>query len=331
MDATRYYSSCIKHGNRNLLGYGDDWLTSILDHLIMEKKHIQNFIILNISMLFVSTSGVLGRIIALPPPLTIWSRSIIAFVLLGGYVFLKKISFQINFRKNGGVVFLSGVLMAAHWVTYFFALQWSNVAIGMLSLFTYPILTVLMEPFFFPIRYQKRHLGLGVLILLGVFLLAPSYDLDNDITKGILMGLISSFCYSLRNVMLKKRIASLDGSVLMFYQMGISALLLLPALFYFEAESFQAKLPFIFLLGILTTAIGHTLFLNSFKHFSIGTVSIMSGIQPIYGILLGLFFLNEIPSYRSTLGGLLIILTVLIEQRSTRSTPDKKVSLNKKI
>ena len=62
----------------------------------MEKKHLQNFIILNISMLCVSTSGVLGRIIALPPPLTIWSRSIIAFVLLGGYVFLKKISFQIN-------------------------------------------------------------------------------------------------------------------------------------------------------------------------------------------------------------------------------------------
>lgn len=297
----------------------------------MQKTHLQHFIILNIAMLFISTSGVLGRYINLPPPLTIWSRSIIAFILLGGYVLFKKKSFNIDFKKNGGTVVFSGILMAGHWIAYFFALQWSNVAIGMLSLFTYPILTILMEPFFFPVKYQKRHLWLGIMILLGVFLLAPSYDLENDITKGILVGLFSSLCYSLRNVLLKKRIATIDGSVLMFYQMGVSAVLLLPALSYFEMTTYQDKLPFILLLGILTTAVGHTLFLNSFKNFSIGTVSIMSSIQPIYGILFGIVFLSEIPSFRSIIGGLLIFMTVFIEQKSTQTKPEKKVSLNKKI
>jgi drug/metabolite transporter (DMT)-like permease len=81
----------------------------------------------------------------------------------------------------------------------------------------------------------------------------------------------------------------------------------------------------------LTTAVGHTLFLNSFKNFSIGTVSIMSSIQPIYGILFGIVFLSEIPSFRSIIGGLLIFMTVFIEQKSTQTKPEKKVSLNKKI
>jgi drug/metabolite transporter (DMT)-like permease len=49
----------------------------------------------------------------------------------------------------------------------------------------------------------------------------------------------------------------------------------------------------------------------------------MSGIQPIYGILLGVVFLSEIPSNRSILGGILIILTVLIEQKSTQTTKEK--------
>jgi drug/metabolite transporter (DMT)-like permease len=117
----------------------------------------------------------------------------------------------------------------------------------------------------------------------------------------------------------------------MFYQMGVSAVLLLPALSYFEMTTYQDKLPFILLLGILTTAVGHTLFLNSFKNFSIGTVSIMSSIQPIYGILFGIVFLSEIPSFRSIIGGLLIFMTVFIEQKSTQTKPEKKVSLNKKI
>src|SRR5210317_774128 len=151
----------------------------------MQKTHLQHFIILNIAMLFISTSGVLGRYINLPPPLTIWSRSIIAFILLGRYVLFKKKSFNIDFKKNGGTVVFSGILMAGHWIAYFFALQWSNVAIGMLSLFTYPMITLLLEPFFFDVKYQKRHLFLGVMILAGVYLLAPSFELNNSITQGV--------------------------------------------------------------------------------------------------------------------------------------------------
>lgn len=274
-------------------------------------------------MVCISTSGALGRFISLPPPLTIWSRALIAFVLLLGFVFWKKKRILLNFKHEGVPTMLSGILMAGHWVTYFFALQWSSVAIGMLSLFTYPMITVLIEPLFFDISYQKRHLLLGLMILAGVYFLAPSFELNNTVTQGVLMGILSSVCYALRNILMKQKIATIDGSVLMLYQMGVTLIILLPALVYFETSSYTTNLPYLLILGVLTTAVGHTLFLNSFKNFSIGTVSIMSGIQPIYGILIGIFFLSEIPSGRSIIGGLLIILTVLIEQKSTRTTPEK--------
>lgn len=289
----------------------------------MKKNNYLHFILLNIAMLCVSTSGVLGRYINLPPPLTIWSRALIAFILLLAYVIWKKKRLFLDFKTEGFPALISGILMAGHWVTYFFALQWSSVAIGMLSLFSYPMITLLLEPFFFDISYQKRHLVLGVMILTGVYLLVPSFELNNTLTQGVLMGLLSSFCYSLRNILMKQKITSVDGSVLMLYQMAVTLIILFPALTYFETESFFDKLPYLLILGVITTAVGHTLFLNSFKKFSVGTVSIMSGIQPIYGILLGILFLSEIPSYRSILGGLLIILTVLIEQKSTQSTNEK--------
>jgi len=275
-------------------------------------------------MLCISTSGALGRFISLPPPLTIWSRAAVAFILLLGYLLLKKKRILINFQKEGGATILSGILMAGHWVTYFFALQWSSVAIGMLSLFTYPMVTVLLEPFFFNLRYQKRHFLLGLMIMAGVYFLTPSFELDNTATQGVLMGILSSICYSVRNLLMKQKITSINGSVLMLYQMGVTLIILLPAIVKFEVNSYATNLPYILILGVLTTAVGHTLFLNSFKKFSIGTVSIMSGIQPIYGILLGFLFLNEIPSLRSIIGGVLIILTVLIEQKSTQAASKNK-------
>lgn len=274
-------------------------------------------------MLFISTSGTLGRFISLPPPLTIWSRALVAFILLLGYVICKKKRILLDFKKEARAALLCGILMAVHWVTYFFALQWSSVTIGMLSLFTYPMITVLLEPFFFDISYQKRHLLLGLMILAGVYFLAPSFKLENTITQGILMGMLSSVCYAFRNILIKQKITSVDGSVLMLYQMGVVVILLLPALYSFQSSSYSVNLPYLLLLGVLTTALGHTLFINSFKKFSIGTVSIMSSIQPIYGILLGVLFLREIPSDRSMIGGILIIMTVFIEQKSTRTIPEK--------
>jgi len=52
---------------------------------------------------------------------------------------------------------------------------------------------------------------------------------------------------------------------------------------------------------------------NSLKHFSVTTASIIGSIQPIFGIIIAYFFVNEIPSINTFIGGSLILLTVVIE------------------
>ncbi len=39
----------------------------------------------------------------------------------------------------------------------------------------------------------------------------------------------------------------------------------------------------------------------------------MSSVQPIYGILLGMLFLNETPDQSAVLGGGLILISVILE------------------
>ena len=104
----------------------------------------------------------------------------------------------------------------------------------------------------------------------------------------------------------------------MFYQMGITILLLFPVVLIYPIDTLSAQIPYLLFLGLVTTAIGHTLFLNSLTYFTVATASIMNSIQPIFGILLAFFFLNEIPPASSLIGGGIILITVIIESLRSR-------------
>ncbi len=270
-------------------------------------------------MLVVSTSGALGRYIDLSPPLTIATRSLLAFIFLYGYCRFKGYSFKVS-KEHRFPILMSGILLGAHWVTYFYSLQLSNVAIGMLSLFTYPVITSFLEPLLLKTKFQKIHLLLGLLVLAGIYLLNPNFEGNRGYSLAIGIGIFSAVLYSLRNILLKKRVAEYNGSSLMCFQLGIIAVILSPFFMADEINEVPSQLPWILTLALLTTAIGHTLFLNCFKYFSITTISILSSIQPIYGIILGAIFLREIPSLVTIIGGLLILSAVAIESLRTRNT-----------
>lgn len=284
----------------------------------MKKQYYYYLTLLNLGTLCISTSGPLGRFIPLPPPLIIWFRAFIAFLFLGVYCFCRKEDIKKGFFKNTNTMIFSGTLLTLHWVTYFFALQWSGVAVGMLSLFTFPIITVFLEPFFFKTKLYPIHLLFGVLIFIGIYMLIPAFDFENEQTKGLIMGILSAIAYSLRNLIIKKRIQKINGSLLMFYQMGITIIILLPVFIIYPLENFVSQIPNLLILGLVTTAIGHTLFLNSLSYFSVATASIMNSIQPIFGILIAFFFLNEIPPKESIIGGGIILITVVIESLRSR-------------
>lgn len=279
----------------------------------MKKQHLKHITELNIAVLLVSTSGVLGRYISMPPPVTIWWRCVIAAIILGAFCWYKKIDLKIANKRDFTTIILSGLLFGAHWVTYFYALHLSNVAIGMLSLFTFPVITALLEPLFFKTKLNKKHVVMGLVVLIGIYFLAPEFNLENNQTKGVVFGLISAVFYAIRNILMKQKIASYHGSMLMFYQMVIITLVLWPVLFVFEVNPTINDWQALLVLALLTTAIGHTLFVMSFKNFSISTASIMSSIQPIYGIIFGMLLLNEFPHFSTLFGGFLILTTVVIE------------------
>lgn len=264
-------------------------------------------------MLFIGTSGIFGRFVPLPAPLAVWWRAAIALICLLAYSRYAGIDLRLRGRKQTVTVILSGILMAAHWLTYFESLQRSSVAIGMLAIFTYPAMTTLLEPLFFRKPLEGRHVLLAGLAVFGIYLLAPAFDLANGATVGLLFGLGSALIYSIRNLLVKTQIAELNGSAVMTWQAGIATVVVLPVLFVYREWPTAEAWPFLLGLGVLTTAVGHSLFLACFRYFSVSTVSILSCVQPVYGIGMAAIFFGEMPTWSAVGGGALILLAVAVE------------------
>ncbi len=215
------------------------------------------------------------------------------------------------------MIILSGVLIGFHWIAYFYALQLSNVAIGMLSMFTYPVWTAFLEPVLLKTKFQKIHLVLAALVLFGIYFLIPEFDLESSYTLAIAMGVLSAVVYALRNLLMKPKVAKYNGSLLMSYQTAVVGFSLIPAFFFTNLDSILSQWEALVTLALLTTAIGHTLFLLSLKHFTVTTASILSSVQPVYGILIGMLFLSEYPTWSTVLGGVLILTAVVVESVRT--------------
>jgi drug/metabolite transporter (DMT)-like permease len=285
----------------------------------MKNQHTTNLIKLTLATLFISTSGALGKFIDMPIPVIIWWRCIIGGFILFLFCKYKKFNLKIDNRKDVFTVIMSGIFLGAHWITYFLALKLSNVAIGMLSLFAYPILTALLEPLFIKVKFDPVYILLGIMVLLGIYILAPEFNLESTYVKGVLFGLLSALFYALRNILSKKLTNTYNGSGVMLYQIGVLVIVLAPTLFYMDTSGIKTQLPYILTLAIVTTAIGHTMLVNSLKHFSVSTASIINSTQPIFGIIIAFIFLNEIPNLKTLIGGSLILATVIIESVRSRN------------
>lgn len=257
----------------------------------------------------------MGRLIQISPVAIIFFRSLIAFVVLIILIKISGISFGIENKRSRNYILLSGMFLSAHWIAYFFALQLSSVALGMLSLFTYPVITVILEPFFLKTIFRPIQIPVSLLALAGIYIMLPSFDVKNYDTLGILTGVLSAFLYAIRNLILKKHATGQNGLVIMSHQLAVVAILTFPLLFFvpFTISELIYHWYYLLFLGIVTTAMGHSFFIKSLHFFSVSTVSILSNFTPVVGILLSVILLHEKLTVNIITGGSLILITALLE------------------
>ena len=146
------------------------------------------------------------------------------------------------------------------------------------------------------------------------------FSLDDSAALGVAAGVFSAFMLALRNIMQRRYFSAYPASQALFYQVLVVA----AVLFYFtdmtvlDIENKQWWL--LILLGIVFTALPHTLFAHGLLHLKAKTASLIACVQVVYAAIFAALFLGEWLTLNVVLGGLIVVSAAMYE-----SLPKKKV------
>ena len=268
---------------------------------------------LHIAVLLFGGTALFSKLIDLSAlDITVY-RTAVAFVALILLLTLQRKKIALQTSKDYLIAILLGVVVGLHWVTYFAGMQMAGIAIGIIAFFTYPVITVFLEPFFTQKQLKRKDIICAVVVLTGIYLLIPEASLGNQVTLGIITGVSSGALFSLRNLLQKRYFSHYGGPQTMLYQTLVASLMLCAFVTVPPSALSQSHLGLILLAGIVFTALPHALFASSLRHLSATTAGLISCLQPLYATLLAFMLLAEKPSIVTFIGGLLVVSTAFFE------------------
>ncbi len=246
--------------------------------------------------------------------ITLW-RSVAALVALILIQIALNKPIRLERRIDYWAQFGLGAMLGIHWATYFGSMQVSTIAIGLVSLFTAPVLTVFLEPLFGETRLRSFDVLLGLCVLAGVYLMVPEFSWENRYAQGVAWGLVSAVFLSLRNILHRRAQRNYGGPQLMIYQIAglITLFAVLVAVDPLPVTRTNAGL--LVVLGLIFTAIPHTLIVIALRHLSARTVLLVTSLMLVYGTALGWLLLGEVPRASTLVGGAIIATCAVIEGR----------------
>lgn len=188
---------------------------------------------------------------------------------------------------------VTGILLAIHWVTFFESVQLAGVAVATLTFAVFPLFTVLLVTTKARRRPSLLELGAGLAIILAVALLVDAKDSDAQLT-GAIVGLGSALSFAVFGIKAQILTTEIQPLMVSLIQNLTVALCLTPTLvFSSQAPHTTTDWVCLMLLGVVTTALMHQLYLFALKRLSATTCSGFIALEPVYAIVFAAIFFGE--------------------------------------
>jgi drug/metabolite transporter (DMT)-like permease len=192
---------------------------------------------------------------------------------------------------------LIGAVIAVHWCCFFGAIKYSNASIALVCMATASVFTALLEPLALKTKFNYKEVLLGCLALLGVYFI---YHFNFKYALGIGLGVLAALLSTIFTLMNKKIVDDFKPRPMAFYEI-FSAFLFLTILTpffmsYFPEVSFTPvgyDWLWLVILSLFCTVWGQSLALDALKKLSTFTTVLAVNLEPVYGVILAIIFLNE--------------------------------------
>jgi len=282
---------------------------------------------LHIGALMFGLSGVFGKLASASPSIIVFGRGFSAVIALAVFASFARSGTWKSLRgSDWRRLILGGLLLAAHWVSFFIAVKIAGVAVATLGFASFPAFTVILEGLIFRERIRSNEIILVLLVSIGLVLVTPDFDLASQATSGLLWAVLSGLLFSLLSLTNRASSGQVPAVQAALCQNVIVALCLLPVAAPDLGHVAAIDWLWIVLLGVFCTAVAHSLFVSALAVIKARTAAVIFALEPVYGITFAWLLFAEQPTIRMLLGGGLIIAAIVVSSHLGNKTVEQKTS-----
>ncbi len=282
----------------------------------MQNDKLRNYFHLHFIVFIWGFTAILGKLITLDAMRLVWFRMFFATLFLALFLVIKKQKITIS-KKTFVGFFISGIIIALHWLTFFLAIKVSNISITLACLSTGALFTSFLEPLFYKKKIVIYEVFFGLLAVIGLALI---FNVDAKYTYGIIIAITSAFLSALFSVINSKYAKEYDAGIISFYELA-SGVFFISLWFLFRGEMtldfFVLTLPdlgWLLLLASVCTAYAFMASVKVMKVLTAFTVMLTINLEPVYGIILALLIFKDEEEMGGMfyLGATILLSTVII-------------------
>jgi len=285
----------------------------------MESANIKDYVKLHFIVFLWGFTAILGNEISIDTTDVVLYRTGFAAIILAIIMKVRKRAFK--FSTSAIIQFLvTGLVVSAHWVTFFEAARISTVSVCLAGMATTTFWTSLVEPLFKKQRIQPFQVVLGLVVIFGLYLI---FKFEFTYAKGLALAVFSALLAAIFSVLNSKFTLEYPPYGITFYEMlasSVGLLIFIPfyKTYVLEAESIYV-MPnsqdwiYLLILSGVCTVYAFVESVELLKRISAFAVNLTINLEPVYGIILALLIYGEKEQMSNGFysGTLVIILAVL--------------------
>ncbi|MBR6647336.1 MAG: EamA family transporter [Clostridia bacterium] len=249
-------------------------------------------------------------------------RGFVTTISLSIYILIKdKSLFKAKFKEFllfalGGLSFFSTA------TCYYASMQMTSVSTAVVLMYIAPVLVMIYSVALLGEKLTPLKSISVLIMLIGCVLVSGVIGGLKFDFWGIIIGIMSGISYAAYNVITKYQMRNGSNPLTAtFYCFAVSSLVgvfvcdafAMPKLI---AQSSYLTIPLLLGLGICTCVLPYFLYTLSLKELPVGTVASLGIIEPMSATVLSVLFLNEVLSFTSAIGIVLILGAVFMLSKS---------------
>ena len=234
-------------------------------------------------------------------------RFLIASIFMGVILIPSYKSVFKSWTENVKIILYGMAFYGPSAIVYFMSSRYVGTGLAMVIFFVYPAMVMLVNVFYYKMVLKKMDYIAFSLVALGMLCLVDMKELTFDIL-GICFGVLSAVLYACYIVASKKsKIPPNVSTFMVSFGCMITSLIVCLVDGTFEVPQTLGLWSNITSMSIVCTTLPILMFLQSLKYISSEKASMLSVLEPVFVVILGVALLGEHVTILQAIGAVVIL------------------------